>query len=294
MNKTEQLNSTLIQRNLDFEPESLWPASLPCYSFQGELLCGFQTNENDLWDATQTPPQPKTVKLEGNSLPQFLKGIYPQLSFMELSRLSEKIKQHPQLNDLQHLMELWFLYGYRNYENSQSLIEKIVTLPKEVQKWIHQKKLSPQDLAPLNALTTPDSLSLLEPLWLTFIDCGFSKSEGVKGLEYLVELLLLGNSVEDLRPPHSPCSSAQWLDFLHSKRFPMSTHQDKMAEEKIRVVFWPKKMESRWVRRGDRAGVELKVFFTHPDELKQNLVGLERTYQDIKNNPQLDDLWAKK
>lgn len=315
------------QTNLDFEPESQWPDILPRFSFKGELLCGFQKKHL----SCQIIPLD-----EANSLHYYIKSLYPQLSFMELARLTKKLQNLPQNSSLlkssmeslsgincneninsyqldsnqnssvrfEIISQLWSLYQFRNYEQHFELIDKIISLPKDLQTWIHQKKVSPLDLAPFKALSKKESFDLLEPLWQPFLYYSFSKSDGVKVIEYLIELLLLEFPLQELFPPNwtenstlvptAHNSGENWMHHLHSLRYPKSTQFDQNAEALLLQQTWPKKMDARWIRRGDRSGVELKLFFTHPDELKQNIVGLEKTLHDIKNKPELDHLWIKK
>lgn len=263
-------------RGLDFEPEIDWPQALPCYSYNQELLCGF----NRPLSSNET-----VIPLQGKSLPLFIKALYPQLSFMELIRLSSKLLPLNS-NDFE---ELWSLYQYRDIANIRPLISKVLVLPKEVQKWLHQKKVGPQDLAPFKALET---INLLQDYWDLFLKSQFSKSDGVKTLELLIELILLGFSTKEIIPEES-LNGSTWYQHLYALRFPKSSLQDQKSEELVRQALWPNKTEARWTRRGDRSGVELKLFFTHPDELKKILILLEKTSKDLVDNKQLESIWSK-
>ncbi len=98
----------------------------------------------------------------------------------------------------------------------------------------------------------------------------------------------MGHQKEDILKP-----TPSLISHLHSLRYPMSLQQDNQNEQKIRALSWSSKWGARWTRRGDRSGVELKLFFTHPEELKGALVRLEKVSKELDNTPSLEDLWSK-
>lgn len=274
------------QRHLDFHPDNPWPDLLPLYCHTDELLCGFQRHSSENENA---------IHLEHQSLPLCIKTIYPQLSFPELSRLIAQLSaRFPNSTHLYN--EIWSLYGYHARENLALLAQKIIQLPLDIQRWLSQKKMAPQDLAPFRAL---DDLSVLDDYWDELLLANPSKSEGVKWLEMLIELILMDFTKTQLMPSSSSTenpqsrSTAQWLSHLHALRYPLSTQQADQAEQKIRTFSWPPKSEVRWSRRGDRSGVELKFFFSNPQELKINTLRLEKIAQDLENNTQWEELWSK-
>lgn len=279
------------QHHLDFHPDNPWSELLPRYCHDDELLCGFQrpAHENEL-----------VIDLKNQNLSLCLKTIYPSLSFPELSRLiAQLLARYPQLLDLSN--EMWSLYGYQPRENLTLLAQKVIDLPLDIQRWFSQKKFAPQDLAPLRAI---NDLSVLSDYWDDLLLANPSKSEGAKWLEMLIELILMGLPKELLKlschwPLDTnnsrihPDSTTQWLAHLHRLRYPLATQQTKRVEQKIHSFAWPPKSEARWTRRGDRSGVELKLFFSNPQELKVNTLRLEKIAQTLENNNQWDELWSK-
>lgn len=281
---------TLIscQRNLDFHPEVPWSDLLPLYCFEDELLCGFHAKDKTHHETHEAT----VIEFKNHNLPQCLKVLHPYLSFPEISRLAERISvrfpKHTHPESKEWVQQLWRLYGYQPREDLLILATKITALPFAVQQWLTQKKLAPQDLAPLRAV---NDLNILNDYWEILLSLNPSKSEGTKGIELLVELILMGHSKETLNTHATTTQS--WLSFLQSLRYPLSTQQDLHAESKIRTLHWPAKSEARWVRRGDRSGVELKLFFSNPEELKINLVRLEKISRDVDGNNTLAELWSK-
>lgn len=274
------------QRHLDFHPENPWPELLPLYCYDDELLCGFERTDQE---------NENVIQLEHQSLPLCIKTIYPHLSFPEISRLVAQLTvQFPNSPALYN--KIWSLYGYQARENLSLLALKLIQLPLEIQRWFSQKKWAPQDLAPLRAL---DDLNQLDEHWDELLLANPSKSDGVKWLEMLIELILMGFKKDQLRPLHSstensqPYTTAQWLSHLQALRYPLATQQSEQGEQKIRAMNWPPKSEARWTRRGDRSGVELKLFFSNPQELKINTIRLEKMVQDLENKTQWEELWSK-
>ena len=293
------------QKTFNFSPETPWPELLPAYCYDGELLCGF----NRLCGPV--------IQLEKETLAGCFKALYPELSFQELSRLSTKLPF-----DINLLQELWALYGFRWKESLFEVCQKVSELPMEVQGWLHLKKLGPQDLAPLRSIP---SVQILNDFWPYILKFNFSKSEGTKLIELLVELLLLEIPQEKLLPqsqlgtqnqlskqkneipPHSisenlnikkqgsdnTTEGSAWLKYLFEIRHPQSTQQDRMAEKSIVNLGWPLKSEARWSRRGDRAGIEFKMFFSHPQELKRSLDRLQQICINLSEKNEYEDLWSK-
>lgn len=259
-------------KNYDFEPMTPWPSQLPAYCYGDELICGFNRIEGF------------AVSLSEPSLPLSFKAIYPELSFQELARLDQKLSS----KDLSLRKELWSLYGYRWKPNLIEVVEKMRQLPDHVQRWLQEKKLGPQDLAPLRSLT---NIKDLQDFW-PYLTCStFSKSESSKAIELLTELLLLELDPQSLRPQTKDLTS--WLKQLHQQRYPQTSSRDRQAENKIQSVAWPLKSEAKWVRRGDRAGIELKLFFGHPQELRRSLDRLQQLQEDLENSDEYRDLWSK-
>ncbi|MEY4615334.1 MAG: hypothetical protein RJB66_294 [Pseudomonadota bacterium] len=258
------------QKNLDFNPETPWTHSLPTYCFENELLCGFERTEG------------VAIELQTAGLIEAFKAVYPQLGFFELARLSKKFASTPNLKK-----DLWSHYGYHWKENLEVLIDEIVKLPLDTQRWLQQKKLAPQDLAPLRSLPQQEILEWVWPLMMNPI---FSKSDLSQILELVVELTLMEVPREKLV---TGASTPQWIKSLKQLRYPQTSSSDGLGDQKIRTIAWPLRSEARWARRGDLSGVELKLFFSHPQELKRSIERLQQVCDDLQTNSAYEDLWSK-
>lgn len=264
------INISECKKSYNFQPDTPWPELLPAYCFENELLCAFERTEGI------------ALSLSEQCLPRTLKALYPDLGLLEVARLSQCLAP-----DHATQTQFWSLYGYHWKENLRLLVEKLVTLPLEIQRWLQSKKMNPQDLAPLRSLA---DLSTLEPFWSTLLKSNASKSEASQLLELVVELNLMELPMEDLVKT-SPAS--EWLKDLRALRYPHSTSHDQSADSKIRSMAWPLKSEARWSRRGDRSGIELKLFFSHPQELRRSLDRLHQVCEDLNENALYEDLWSK-
>ena len=267
--------------NLNFLPAQIWPDALPPYAFQGELLCGFDLQKG------------YAINLIGNTPVDFIKLLHPQLSFFELARLHHKIKKwHNSMdaNESKCLLEsLWSLYGYKLRDSLVQTIDIAVNLPHEVQLFGQQKKWNPQDLSPLRAVS---NLNILNSFWKSLITSSLSKTDATRALELFVELTLMEFPDESINLKTNE-SANDWLKRLHETRYPISTTQDAQAEQLVKKVHWPLRSEARWLRKGDLSGIELKIFFTHPTELKKALIKLDQVNQDLQNETQFEDLWNR-
>lgn len=286
---SQQIDISVCLRNFNFNPDSKWPDLLPAYCFGNELLCAFDRTNGPVFSLDDPSLLGDQTRSATQRLPALFKAIYPELGFFELIRLTDLLPQ-----DHGFLLELWGYYGYRWKESLDLLAKKLNQLPLPIHRFLQNKKMGPQDLAPLRAMP---SLEILAPIWPALMTSSFSKSEMTQALELIVELLLLGKTNEEVLPDHATdkpsTPSLGWLQKLKAHRFPKTTQQDQSADEKIRNLSWPLKSEARWARRGDLSGVELKLFFSHPQELQRALARLEQTCVDIQRHPELESLWSK-
>lgn len=273
---TPQIAIRQCKKNLDFSPHKPWPESLPAFCFRNELLCGFNRESGF------------AISLDEKNLIEILYDLYPDLSFIELCRLSSKIRAFENSRDPGTLIKkLWQIYGYQYRDSLELVVEKVLQLPTEAQAWLQEKKMAPQDLAPLRSLT---DLNQLDSFWSILSTSPHSKSEGVKIIEWLIELILLNHPMDQLLPLKP---GAAWVTQLQALRYPQSNKQDLHAETKIRSLAWPLRSEARWARKGDRSGVELKLFFSHPQELKRALERLDQVRSDLESHTEYEDLWSK-
>jgi hypothetical protein len=83
-----------------------------------------------------------------------------------------------------------------------------------------------------------------------------------------------------------------WLHQLKKERYPMTTLQSKKNEAILQKLSWPLHSQPKWIRRGDKSGVELKIFFSHPQELERSLIMLEQVKTQLQKNNIGETLWS--
>lgn len=246
-------------KSLNFFPQTAWPIGLPAVAVNSVVLAGFDQelafNHSIEWQ-------------DEEKIATLFRSLYFELSFIEISRLILKAKKHKHFP----LSAVLKKFSYHSSEMLFKMSEIALELPTGFQSWCHSKKVAPQDLAPLTAAQSLD----LKPIFLKILQAECSKSEGVQALELCIDLMLMGKQI-DLS---EETSAEQWLKELKQQRFPHAAKQDQELEKKLSELPWPGTGQVRWTRQGDRSGIELKIFVSHPTDLKKHLQSLNRV-QDI-------------
>jgi hypothetical protein len=264
----ELVKFTQCTRNLDFEPTSQLRNNLTPIAFSGELLNGFKHPESAVvlnYLASDT------------SLLDLLKSIYEDLSYIEVLCFSLCLERNPQLLGENSIEDFFSAFHLRLDENLKQTNRLVAQLPRHFLNWCAEKKWGPQDFSPLRSLT--EGIIVLTP-YLELLNSPLSKNDGTLIFELLIELLMMG---KDLKPLLLQ-PTIQWLPILKKERYPLATFQSQKKEEQLRKFSWPLHSQVKWVRKGDKSGVELKLFITHPQDLERSLIKLEQ----LKGK----DLWS--
>lgn len=242
-------------KSLNFKPLTPWPKALPAIAYKGELWSGFELGpEHPVWNWTT-----------GNALETF-KGIYPRLTLPEVARLGTLSSAYlPQA-------DIAALYGVPWTETTQQIFAALVQCPSSFQDWVAEKAIGPQELGIFMSV----SAQQLTPALQKIVNENLSRQNGIQALELFGELLLLNHEIENLTSGQGDA----WLKNLRQQRFPLTQKKDLAAEKSLSHLPWPTSVQSKWVRRGDKGGVEIKFFVATPLELSrtlQNLRKLEET-----------------
>ncbi|MEZ0392493.1 MAG: hypothetical protein ACAH59_09770 [Pseudobdellovibrionaceae bacterium] len=257
-------------KSLDFSPLQSWPEGLPAVAVNSFVLAGFsrefvfnhQLEENDV---------------EG--ICTLFRSLYFDLSFAEMARLSQKAK----FLSWFPLAALVQKFGWQANDQFFQIADRLVKTPVGFQKWCTEKKVSPQDLAPL---LSADGLELKQ-LFHDILHFQLSKSLGVKALELGIELILQGQTVENLTCQkllsfvnNGQSPGEAWIAALKQLRYPETFKRDQAQEEKMTSLPWPGTSHAKWIRQGDKTGIELKLFVSQPSDLKKYLQSLNKV-QDL-------------
>jgi hypothetical protein len=263
----ELKNISQCSKVLDFAPFSSWPSGLPAVAVNGFVLAGFaqsfvfdhQVNEDG-------------GELQAEAIAGLFRSFYFDLSHMELARLAKCVSQN-QVSWFP-LESVFGKFHVRWNDQTERLSGVMTSLPEGLQKWTSEKKWSFGDFAPL--LSAKDLR--LEPLYLALVENNLSRSMSVQALELFIELRLLQHPAESLVPGATEVSE-DWLKRLRSLRYPQSSQADSESTSLIQDLPWPGSSKLRWVRQGDKAGIELKLFVSNPSDLKKYMQSLARVQE---------------
>ena len=149
--------------------------------------------------------------------------------------------------------------------------------------WLEAKKVKESDLIFTRALKNPVHLDLFHKLADQVALLNPSFSEGLKILELLTDLILMGHN-EELFAQASQVDG--YKVYLRSLRYPQTTQRDENLKTKLEALPWPYGSKVKFERRGDRAGIELKLFISSEVDLTKIMASLERVKQDLSAKPE--------
>ena len=144
--------------------------------------------------------------------------------------------------------------------------------------WKEHKKVKDQDLVFAQILKENLHQELFSSVSEQMASLKPSFSEGLSFLETACELILMGHT-ESLFENSSEFSN--WQESLKRLRFPQTTLRDEEQKKKFESLPWPVGAKVKFERRGDRSGVELKVFISNPSDVTKVLAALERVGQEM-------------
>ena len=149
-----------------------------------------------------------------------------------------------------------------------------------IKNWLETKKIKSTDLTPVQSLKTDLHWKLFNKSVLTLIELKASYSESIKTIDLITDLILMGHS-ENLFEKASTFQS--WTDHLYQLRYPATVKRDQDLKQKFETLPWPYGSKTKFERRGDRSGIELKVFITSEADLIKVMSSLERVQQQMKD-----------
>lgn len=144
--------------------------------------------------------------------------------------------------------------------------------------WALDKKLKESDLLFTKVFKTPAEEALFYKLSDLLASLQPSFTEGLQGLELLTDLVLMGH---DASLFENTTTFDSWKASLRRLRYPETSIRDDELKSKLEKLSWPVGSKVKFERRGDRAGVELKLFVSSATDLTKILVALERVQEEI-------------
>ncbi|MFN7729147.1 MAG: hypothetical protein ACK5P7_08330 [Bdellovibrio sp.] len=273
----ELLSISQCDKRLQFACSQHWPEGLPAVAVNGLVLAGFGQT---LVFNHQIEPEDQTA------IGQLVTSLYPQMSFMEAARFWQKAHEISWL-PLTDILSRWNVRLNEAWIHSAQIA---LALPVGFQAWMIEKKFGAQDMMILGTAQAPKNNVKLEPLLHAILATKASRTQGAQILETGVELALMGMTMNVLIAQEGE-SADTWADRLKLLRYPQTSKKDSESEARLQNLPWPGHSQARWVRQGDKAGLELKIFVSNPSDLKKSVTSLQKLQDLLEENP--GALWPK-
>jgi len=152
-------------------------------------------------------------------------------------------------------------------------------LKPDVQSWLEAKKIKNSDLIFINLLKTDIHWNLFFKALMNTIEFRLSYSDSLKTLELITDLILMGHTEEIFQ---FNFDQQKWTHHLKSLRYPTTNDRDDELKKKLEKLPWPYGAKTKFERRGDRAGIELKLFITSEADLIKTISALERVKEQLR------------
>lgn len=150
--------------------------------------------------------------------------------------------------------------------------------PEALKTWVLEKKFRSNDFSFLNLIKTDSEMSILSEACLQCFKLSASFSDTIQILELCTELMLINSETKILQNCENLIS---WKSALKQLRYPQTTQSDAVLKEKLESLSWPYGSKIKFERRGDRAGIELKLFISSSSDLTKVISSLERVKENI-------------
>lgn len=157
------------------------------------------------------------------------------------------------------------------------------------QTWIEQKKVKEHDLIFLGPLKASGHRDLFTRIADRMAALNPSFADGLAFLEQITDLLLMDRTEGLLPHPGAPAGENSvrtftiWKEAVYRLRFPQTALRDDQLKARWAGFSWPSGSRTRFERRGDRAGVELRVFISSPADITRLVAALERVRKDMNS-----------
>lgn len=143
--------------------------------------------------------------------------------------------------------------------------------------WTSLKKVKKSDLVFMNTLPEP-ALELFMAIADKMAGYNPSFTEGLAFLEKAADLIMMGHTQHLWEESGTFLA---WEQNLYKLRYPVTSERDTLAKTRLEKLPWPNGAKLKFERRGDRAGVELRLFISTPTDLTKVISSLERVRADM-------------
>lgn len=145
--------------------------------------------------------------------------------------------------------------------------------------WAEQKKIKNRDLVFINSIKSPAQAELFNQISDKMANLNPTFSEGLVFLEQITDLILMDNTKNLLADSEDFKS---WSSSVQNLRYPQTKLRDAETKSFFEKLSWPAGAKTNFERRGDRSGVELKLFISSKSDLEKYIAALERVLGEMK------------
>ncbi len=253
-------------QTFNFKPVQVWPLCWPAFAWDKKLVSGFSSAHS------------LAINFESDKT-DFLSlfhSCYPRLNLLELGRIIHHCPKS-------FFPRKQFLSFYGLHQDEVFIIKQLrllLSAPTALQKWIVEKGVRLGELRILASMKSVDDLHFIYE-WL--LKKNVSHALGVRALELAGELVLMGFSAIEILKQSDDLPIEEAVQTMESLRKPINSKQDNQKQKTLQNMLWPVKTSASWKRKGDAAGIEIKLWC-------QNQLDLERQLKAISNIPIFDQL----
>ncbi len=253
------------QKSLDFQPDTIWPKYWPAFAWENKLVSGFNNKNQVVLNFTS----------EDVNFLYLFHHCHPQLSLSEMGRILLR------WNKTKKPVFSWkeFFSLYKLSQNTDFLIQQLkifMSTPHSFQNWVNKKKLHPAELRVLNSIKNTKPIHFILE-WIA--GQNLSHALGMKALELSTELFLMGYQTDKILNPN--ISPEEAILEMEKKRKPFSFSLDQTKKKHLKTT-WPSHVTARWHRKGDQAGLEIKMWCRNQEDLEKKLIGVKSAFQQLK------------
>ena len=263
----ELISFNICNKSLDFQPDAPWPKNWPAFAWNQFIVAGFKENNSHVLNFSS----------EDVKFLHLFHTCHPHLHLSELSRITSMWKN---IETLSFSWEDFFsTHNLKNTHLLTSILPIFANTPPAFQKWVDQKKIHPSELRVLKSLK---DIKPISPLLQWVAKENLSHSSGISVLEQGVELVLMGTPLEEVFKNN--LSQEEVLKTIEQKRKPLSYSKEQTKKEKLKEILWPMGVNSQWLRKGDKTGLEIKIWCQNQKELDEKLTKVNQLsiFQKLK------------
>ena len=263
----ELISFSICNKSLDFQPNASWPKNWPAFAWNQFIVAGFKENN----------PHVLNFSSENVKFLHLFHTCHPYLHLSELSRITSIWKKTEALP--LSWEDFFSIYDLKNINLLTSMLPIFANTPPAFQKWVDQKKIHPAELRILKSLK---DIKTIFPLLLWIAKENLSHSLGISVLEQGTELILMDIPLEEIFKKN--LSQEETVQMIEQKRKPLSYSTEQIKRQKLKEILWPTGVNSQWQRKGDKTGLEIKIWCQNQKELEEKLTKVNQLsiFQQLK------------